>query len=117
MYLGRPNLGSKGLTHEEIVYTPAHVPRPGIGEVRPPAVVPVAFGENTKRIHKSRLNKRINTLTLLLCETMFTLIGLRVRQIIGHMRHIEIPAENNRLFLLQLLTKCQKGWVPMLVTK
>src|SRR3989344_6749355 len=100
VYPGRPNLGRQDLAHEEIVYTPAHVAGTGIGEMRPPTVMPVAFGENTECVHESGLDNRIDALPFFLGETMFALICLRIGQIVCRVRHIEVSAENNRLFLL-----------------
>src|SRR3989344_5390486 len=97
MYLRRADLLCQSLAHEEVIYAPAHISRPGVGEVRPPAVVSVAFGEEPECVHKSRVNYRVNALPLLFRETMFALVGLWVGQIVRRVRYVEVSAENNRL--------------------
>ena len=79
MYLRRADLLCQSLAHEEVIYAPAHISRPGVGEVRPPAVVSVAFSKNTQCIYKTCVNEILKAFTLFFGKTLFTVVFLLSR--------------------------------------
>src|SRR3989344_6766975 len=111
------NLGFQCLTYEEIVDPPTNIACPSIAEIGPPRVMSFTLCKQTKRVHESCLKKFVYPFALLLCEAMLALIGVRVREIVRRVGNIQVPAENNRLFLLELLEKGKKCRVPLLVAK
>src|SRR3989338_9493263 len=117
MYLRRFYLGGEAFAHEEVVYAPTHIARTGIGKVGPQCVVAATFDKKTECVDESRTDDRIDALTLFFCETVLALIGLWVRKIFRCMRYIEVPAENNGLFLFKLFAEGEKCRVPVLVAE
>src|SRR3989344_2193000 len=109
------NLGFQCLTYEEIVDPPTNIACPGIAEIGPPRVMSFTLRKQTKRVHESCIKKSVNPFPLLLCEAMLTLVGVRIREIVRRVGNIEISAEDNRLFLLELLEKGKKCRIPVFV--
>src|SRR3989344_2035123 len=98
--LGGRHLVYKTTAHKEVVYPPADVPVAGTCKVAPPRVVSAAFRKQTECIYKSGTDNGINPSPPFFGESVPAFIGLWIGQVIGSMRHIEVAAENNGLFLL-----------------
>ncbi len=74
----------------------------------------VALREHAEGIDESGVDERLESGTLLVGESLFAAIRLRIRKVELGVRHIEVAAENDRLGLFELLAIGKKRWIPML---
>src|SRR5216684_1747175 len=100
--------------HENVVDSPPDVPRPRIGEMAPPRVVPVTLGEQPEGVDEPRIHEILESLTFFIREALLAAIRFGVGQIELGMRHIEVAAKNDRLGLLQLLAIGEESRIPVL---
>src|SRR3989344_8853244 len=82
-----------------------------------PAVMAIALREHPESVHETVLDDRIDAFTLFFGKSMSALISFGVGQIVRRMRYVEVPAEYDRLLLLQELTVSQESGVPELVAQ
>src|SRR3990167_7163388 len=59
---------------QEIIYTPADIPRPGIGPMRPPTVMAIAFVEQPESVDKPRVNIFLESLALFFSKALFAFV-------------------------------------------
>src|SRR6266850_1533455 len=88
---------------EEVIDAPADVPAAHVSHRTPPGIMSAAFLELPESIHKTRFDERAEPGAFFQCETMVSNIGLGIGQIEFGVRHVEVTAEDDRLFPLQLL--------------
>ena len=86
---------------EKIINAPADVPRARAGHRTPPGVMSPARLEFAEGVHESRVHERAEAVALLDGETVVADVGLGVRQVNLGVRHIEVAAKDDGLFLLQ----------------
>ena len=103
------------ITHDEIVQSPADVPRPRIAHVAPPSVSARFIGvQMSEGVEEAAFQHARHPVSLLLSEAGILLVGLRVGQVNFQMRDVEVAAQNNRLLIVQPLDVLQHVLVPLL---
>src|SRR5262245_417606 len=102
---------------EKIIDTPADVPRAGVGERRPPGVMPAAFLEFAKGVNKASLHKRSEASAFLRREAVISEVGFRVSKINFSVCHVQVTAENHRFTALELFEVTQEVAVPLLAVR
>src|SRR3989344_692967 len=100
MNLGSRYMRYEGFASEKVVDTPSDVACTRVRKMTPPRVVSVSLSEYTEGINKSGIDNRIYPFALFLGKALFTLVRLRIRQIILGMGNIEVPAKDYRFFFL-----------------
>src|ERR1035437_7467601 len=113
--LGRGDTRDEGSRDEEIVNAPSDVARTGVGEIRPPRVVTIAFVKKAERVDESGVDEVMEALALLGRETLFAHVG--IGQIVGSVRDVQVATEDDRLGSLELLYVLEERRVPLRVTK
>src|SRR3989344_7213769 len=98
----------------EIIDPPADVLFSSIEHVAPPGVMAGVFGEQPERVQEARIENPAKALPLFVCEAGVLPVGFRMRQVTLLVCHIQITAENYRLFLLQLFNIQQEITIPLL---
>ena len=101
------------LRDKEIVNAPADVPGAGIGEGRPPGVMPAAALEFTKGVEEAGFQEGAKAGAFLGRETVVLQVGLRVGEINFGVRHVEVAAEDHRFAAFELLEVTEEVAVPL----
>ena len=109
--------GSQSGRKQEIINAPSDVLSACSGQRTPPGVIAAAFFKFPKRIYESCLDKRHEPRPLFLRKTVSPNVALWIGEVQFGMRHIEVAAENNRLFRFQFLQVAQKRIRPIFAGK
>src|ERR1035437_6332053 len=113
--LGRGDTRDEGSRDEESVHAPSDVARTGVGEIRPPRVVTIAFVKKAERVDESGVDEVMEALALLGRETLFAHVG--IGQIVGSVRDVQVATEDDRLGSLELQYVLEERRVPLRVTR
>ena len=105
------------MRNQKIVESPADVPGAGRAHGTPPRVMLRTLLEFTKGVEKPSSDKGIEPGAFLGRETVVLHVGLGIREINFRVRDVEVAAENDGLFLLQLFKELQEILVPLLAIR
>src|ERR1700741_581547 len=89
----RPQCGR----NEEIINSPADVPRARSAERRPPCIMAAALLEFAESVNETGFHKRGKPGAFLYGETVVAHVGLGIGEVNLRVRHVQVAAENDWL--------------------
>jgi len=113
--LGALDRGAQLRRDQHVVDSPSDVPRPRIGKVAPPRIMPIALREQPESVDESGIDKSLESRLLFVGESLLAAIRLRIRKIKLSVRDIQVTAKNDGLGFFQLFAIREKSRIPMLV--
>ena len=110
--LSRINVVLKAFAHQEIVDTPACVPKAGTSTIRPPAIFHLVRVLEAPSVYESRAEKFRKFRTLLVGKSCIEVVRRRILEVYLLVSHIHIAAHHDRFLTLQGLYESAKGVFP-----
>ncbi len=106
------------LAHEEVIDAPADVAFAGAAPVAPPGVeLGRVWIEDAEGVDKASVEEVLEAFTFFVGKAFFAFVWFWPREVELGVSHIQVPAEDHRLSLLEFLAMRQESRVPGVVTE